>query len=83
MKKILYFFLSILSFVGIGAKFSYADISQQARIANISQSTPLYLEMASSMQQQGGQAVLADHESHESHSSHDSHSSHSSHYSGY
>jgi len=83
MKKIFYLLLSVFSFLGIGAKFSYADIPQQARIDNISQSTPLYLEASSSMQQQGGQTLLADHESHYSHSSHESHSSHSSHSSGY
>ena len=82
MKKILYSLLGVLSLLGMGAKFSSADIPQQPRIENISQSTPLYLEPSSSMQQ-GGQTLLVDHESHYSHSSHESHSSHSSHSSGY
>ena len=61
MKKILYSFLSIFSLIGIGGNFSPADIQQQAKIQSISLSTPFYLETSSSMQQQGGQTLLADH----------------------
>ncbi len=74
----------ILSTVGLGHSAGAVTIPHNNPLA-IHESTPLYLEHASVINQQHAQqnVQLADHESHYSHSSHDSHYSHRSHYSGY
>lgn len=83
MKKILSLLVSALSVFGLGINMSAASVPQHNNINSIKETTPLYLETSASMQQHGGQTLLADHESHYSHSSHESHYSHRSHYSGY
>lgn len=92
MKKLLkvlsYFGVTLLSVFGLGITPSSANISHDAALKAIKETTPLYLQASAKVVHQGGQVsyILADHESHyshESHESHYSHESHQSHYSGY
>lgn len=74
--------LSILSILGLNIGPSNASIENEVYIQKISETTPLYLETAKSLEA-GQDSLLAGHWSHSSHRSHYSHSSHQSHHSHY
>lgn len=76
--------LGVVAAAGVSSAASQAQLPIQSHghaLAEVTSSTPLYLEHARTFQAQAdGKTALA-HGSHGSHGSHESHSSHVSHYS--
>jgi hypothetical protein len=78
--KIILSLSGILALVGINASSGQANIQFNKQIAEVRQTTPLYLNLGGGIQSnhsgQKSAIKLAQHDSHYSHSSHESHSSH-------
>lgn len=74
-----------LALVGINASSAQATIQYNKQIAEVRETTPLYLKLGvdiySNRDKQNNNMQLVQHGSHWSHSSHGSHGSHQSHYS--
>lgn len=69
-----------------GLSFAHHAIpteSKVAKISNVNQNTPLYLEHSSAISSNPADIIQSQHYSHSSHYSHYSHESHQSHYSHY
>lgn len=83
--KLILLVAGTLSLVGINTFSAQANTQYNKQIAEVRQTTPLYLRLGadifSNQNKQNPNIQLAQHGSHWSHSSHGSHGSHQSHYS--
>ena len=83
--KIIPLLSGILALAGINSSSAQATIQYNKQIAEVRQTTPLYLKlgagMLSNFDKQNYDTKLVQHYSHVSHGSHQSHQSHQSHYS--
>lgn len=83
--KLILFASGILALAGINTPSAQATVQYNKQIAEVRQTTPLYLKLGtgilSNFDKQKTNIKLAQHYSHSSHESHYSHESHSSHYS--